>query len=201
MFTGIIETIGIVTQIIKEGTNIHFWIKSSISDQLKVDQSVSHNGVCLTVVETDSNKHRVTAIQETLEKSNLGNLKLNDVVNLERCLQLNQRLDGHMVQGHIDGTGVCIRRTENEGSWVFTFSFPSDSAHLLVNKGSVCINGVSLTVNNPDTEKFEVAIIPYTMEFTNFNSIQEGDIINLEFDIIGKYLERYRSLLNPEKFR
>lgn len=194
MFTGIIETTGSVSTIVKEGSNIHFWISSSISSECKVDQSVSHNGVCLTITQLNNGQHRVTAINETLEKSNLGFLKVGDAVNLERCLQIGQRLDGHMVQGHIDGMGQCKTIKDLDGSWIYEFTFPKEWAHLLVNKGSVCINGVSLTVNNPSIDSFEVAIIPYTYEQTNFNTLKPGDNINLEFDIIGKYLSRYIDL-------
>lgn len=194
MFTGIVETTGKVTGIEKEGSNMHFWIESSISSACKPDQSISHNGVCLTVTEIRANAHKVTAIKETLERSNLGRLKLNDIVNLERCLKLGDRLDGHMVQGHVDGTGECLSINEVHGSWVFRFQIPEDQTHLVVNKGSICINGVSLTVIEPDLESFTVAIIPYTMEHTNFKYLKEGHLVNLEFDIIGKYLERYRSL-------
>ena len=191
MFTGIIETLGTVENILREGKNIHFTIKSSISNELKVDQSVSHNGVCLTVVELENDLHTVTAIQETLDKTSLGSLKVGSVVNLERAMLANARLDGHMVQGHVDTTGTCTEVKTVDGSWYYRFSFPKNPEHLLVNKGSICVNGVSLTVVDPDDTHFSVAIIPYTFEHTTFKHLQTADSVNLEFDIIGKYIGRY----------
>lgn len=191
MFTGIIETLGTIQSIEREGENINLEIQSSISAELKVDQSVSHNGVCLTVVATGQNTHTVTCIQETLDKSNLGELKQGAVVNLERAMLANARLDGHMVQGHVDTTGICTSVENADGSWYYRFSYKKNPLHLLVNKGSVCVNGVSLTVVDPGEDKFSVAIIPYTYEHTTFKNIKAGDTINLEFDIIGKYIGQY----------
>jgi len=191
MFTGIIETLGTVVNILHKGKNIHFTIKSIISNELKVDQSVSHNGVCLTVVELENDLHTVTAIQETLDKTSLGNLEVGSIVNLERAMLANARLDGHMVQGHVDTTGICTEVKTADGSWYYRFSYPKNPEHLLVNKGSICVNGVSLTVVDPDDTHFSVAIIPYTFEHTTFKNLKAGDSVNLEFDIIGKYIGRY----------
>lgn len=190
MFTGIIETLGKVADIRKQGGNISFVIASPISNELKIDQSVSHNGVCLTVVNVDEGNHTVTAIAETLQKSNLGSLKIGDLVNLERCMQLNGRLDGHIVQGHIDQTAVCTQLKEMNGSWEYTFSYDTSQGNVTVEKGSVCVNGISLTVVNSKDSSFSVAIIPYTYEYTNLQQVKEGDTVNLEFDIIGKYVAR-----------
>ena len=191
MFTGIIEALGQVERIEQEGTNVHFTIASSISDQLKIDQSLAHDGVCLTVVALGPGTHTVTAIEETMKRSKLGSWEVGTRVNLERAMQANARLDGHMVQGHVDTTGTCIGLEESGGSWYFHFRYQPSKAHMLVDKGSVCINGVSLTVVNPEEDRFSVAIIPYTYEHTNFHQIKEGSIVNLEFDIIGKYLAKY----------
>lgn len=191
MFTGIIEARGKVEKIEVEGTNHHLFISSPLTDQLKVDQSVAHNGVCLTVVEIHPEWYVVTAIEETLTRSNLGTLKPSDSVNLERSMISGGRLDGHIVQGHVDTRGTCINREFAEGSWYFSFRFPSENNHLLVDKGSVCINGVSLTVIAPDKDTFSVAIIPYTFAHTNFEHLMPGDSVNLEFDILGKYIARY----------
>lgn len=190
MFTGIIETLGLVTQIQTEGTNVHFTIKSTISNELKIDQSVAHNGVCLTVVQIEVDEHTVTAIQETLEKSNLGQLQMGNHVNLERCMQMNGRLDGHIVQGHVDQTASCIKREEKDGSWEYRFRYDRSTNNVTVEKGSVCINGISLTVVNSTADEFSVFIIPYTFEHTNLHEVQVGDTVNLEFDIIGKYVAR-----------
>lgn len=190
MFTGIIETLGTVSQLTKEGTNIHFTIESVISNDLKIDQSVSHNGVCLTVVALTDTNHTVTAIQETLEKSNLGHLKQGMKINLERCMQMNGRLDGHIVQGHVDQTAVCVRREELDGSWEYRFKYDSSKGNVTVEKGSVCVNGISLTVVNSAEDEFSVFIIPYTFEHTNLHEVNTGDTVNLEFDIIGKYVAR-----------
>ncbi|MEY4934043.1 MAG: hypothetical protein RIS64_402 [Bacteroidota bacterium] len=192
MFTGIIESLGIVKKIQHEATNIHFTIESSVSEKLKIDQSIAHNGVCLTVVAKKKNTHVVTAIAETLQKSNLGDLKVGDAVNLERAMKSNARLDGHQVQGHVDQTGVCVERADLNGSWHFRFQYQkNDDAYLIVDKGSICVSGVSLTVVNPVDDCFSVAIIPYTIEHTVFKHIQIGDKVNLEFDIIGKYIAQY----------
>jgi len=190
MFTGIIESLGKVLSVAENGTNKTFWLESAISNELKVDQSLSHNGVCLTVEEINGNTHRVTAIEETLRKSNLGNWRPRDTVNLERCMIMNGRLDGHIVQGHVDAVGTCIKRKELEGSWEFTFEFPKKFTHLVIEKGSISLNGVSLTLFDVKKARFSVAIIPYTYEHTNIRSILPGSIVNLEFDIIGKYVAR-----------
>jgi riboflavin synthase len=194
MFTGIVETTGIVKAVISKGSNRSFWIESSISDQLKIDQSVSHSGVCLTVEEIKNGQHRVTAIDETLQKTNLGDWKEGTLVNIERCLQLGDRLDGHIVQGHVDGTGTCIKRTDKEGSWEFEFGFPKKFAALIIEKGSICVNGISLTAYKIRKKGFRVAVIPYTFDHTNISQVNEGDTVNLEFDILGKYLFRQLSL-------
>ncbi|MEC8030823.1 MAG: riboflavin synthase [Bacteroidota bacterium] len=187
MFTGIVEDIGEVIDVIKEDQNAHFVIKSVISSELKIDQSISHNGVCLTVVEQQEDWHKVTAISETLGITNLNSLKKGDLVNLERCLKVGDRLDGHMVQGHVDSTAKCIKVTEENGSWRYLFEGNSEVKQLVVYKGSICINGVSLTVTKTMNQEIEVAIIPYTYEHTNFQQIQVGDLVNIEFDILGKY--------------
>jgi riboflavin synthase len=197
MFTGIIEAAGEVLHIQPEGTNLTFTIHSGISSELKVDQSLSHNGVCLTVTEAGSDYHKVTAIQETLEKTNLGRLRLGDRVNLERCMQLNGRFDGHIVQGHVDQTGTCTAVADQNGSWLFDFSYDPTHGHITVEKGSICVNGVSLTCFRSGNRSFRVAIIPYTYEHTNFGQLRAGDVVNLEFDIIGKYLMK----IIPEKYR
>ena len=194
MFTGIIETTGIVESIEQSGTNLSFWISSSISNELKIDQSVSHDGVCLTVEAIAENRHRVTAIEETLNKTNLRNWKQNTKVNMERCMQLNARLDGHMVQGHVDAVAFCISTEEKQGSWEYRFQFPAEFTHLLIEKGSVCINGISLTVFDIKFNSFKVAIIPYTYQHTNIHHIKNKSIVNIEFDVIGKYLARFREL-------
>jgi riboflavin synthase len=195
MFTGIIETTGIVKQVIPNGSNKIFWVESSISSQLKADQSVSHSGVCLTVEEVQENTHRITAIDETLQKTNVGDWKEGSIVNLERCLQLNDRLDGHMVQGHVDATATCTQRKEKSGSWEFEFAFPKKFAELVIEKGSVCVNGISLTAFNVKRKSFTVAIVPFTFEHTNMKDVQEDDTVNIEFDMIGKYLLRRLSLI------
>ncbi|MDP9229860.1 MAG: riboflavin synthase [Bacteroidota bacterium] len=194
MFTGIVETIGTIQQVITMGTNKTFWIESSLAKELKADQSLSHGGVCLTVEEVTDQLHRVTAIEETLKKTNLDSWQKGDMVNLERCLQLNARIDGHFVQGHIDAKGICKKQKERKGSWEFTFEFPKQFAELIIEKGSICINGISLTAFNVTKKKFTVAIIPYTYQHTNLKSIKKDDTVNLEFDIIGKYLHRRLSL-------
>lgn len=194
MFTGIIEATGTITGIETRGSNKTFWINSSVSKELKIDQSVAHNGVCLTVEEVRDGAHRVTAIAETLEKTNLGTWQNDHLINIERCLLMNARLDGHMVQGHVDTTGNCIKLTELDGSWEYTFQFPPQFAALLVEKGSVAVNGISLTVFNVGNDRFSVAIIPYTYEHTNMQNVKEGKTVNLEFDIIGKYVLRNAQL-------
>jgi riboflavin synthase len=200
MFSGIIEETGLVKDIIADKTNLNFIIRASFSQQLKVDQSIAHNGVCLTVVELlQDNSYKVTAIKETIDKTNLGLLKKGDLVNLERCLTLNALIDGHLVQGHVDQTGVCTSIEDENGSWVFTFKYDSNKGNITVEKGSVCINGVSLTVVNSNEDNFSVAIIPYTFEHTNFKSLKVGNSVNIEFDIIGKYVAKYMSLSNIKK--
>jgi len=194
MFTGIIETLGIVKNIQQDQSNIHFTIESSLSNELKIDQSVSHNGVCLTVVKTDNNAHIVTAIDETLQKTNLGYLQVGDVVNLERCTQANGRFDGHIVQGHVDQTAVCIERIDQNGSWLFTFQYDPALNNITVEKGSITVNGISLTVVNSQRDRFSVAIIPYTIENTNLQHVDVGTTVNLEFDIVGKYVSKIMAL-------
>ena len=190
MFTGIIETLGVVEKVVAEGSNLHFTIKSAISHELKIDQSVAHNGVCLTVVALDEHSHTVTAIEETLNKTNLGGLKQGNKVNLERCMQMNARLDGHIVQGHVDQTAQCILVNELDGSWEYRFKYDQGRGNVTVEKGSICVNGISLTVVNSATDEFSVFIIPYTFEHTNLQEVKVGDTVNLEFDIIGKYVAR-----------
>jgi riboflavin synthase len=190
MFTGIIEAIGKVEKLEKEQDNLHIYCSCPFTGELKIDQSLSHNGVCLTVVEIKNTIYKVTAIKETLDKTNLGALKVNDVVNLERCMPANGRFDGHIVQGHVDQTAVCIKREELNGSWMFTFKYDITKGNLTVEKGSVTVNGVSLTVVNSQDDSFSVCIIPYTHEHTNFKSIQVNSIVNIEFDIVGKYVTK-----------
>ena len=190
MFTGIIETIGKVVDLKREDSNLHLTIQSSISHELKIDQSVSHNGVCLTVVDVNANTHRVTAIDETLKKTNLGALQIGDEVNLERCTKVGDRFDGHIVQGHVDQTGECISVQEQNGSWLYTFKYLPSKQNIVVEKGSICINGISLTAFNAKDDLFSVAIIPYTYEHTNIKQVKKGSLVNLEFDIIGKYVAR-----------
>jgi len=190
MFTGIIETVGTVHSVETHGTNKTFWIQSPISHELKIDQSISHNGCCLTVEEIVNDLHRVTAIEETLEKTNLSQWKPGDLVNLERCLIMNGRLDGHIVQGHVDATAVCIDRKTLDGSWEYRFEFPKKFARLVIEKGSISLNGISLTIFNVKRSKFDIAVIPYTFEHTNIQSVNVSDKVNLEFDIIGKYIAR-----------
>ena len=191
MFTGIIEQLGKVTQIQQEGTNKHFTITAPFTAELKIDQSVAHNGVCLTVVNIQGNDYTVTAIDETLQKTNLNNLVVGDVVNLERCMPANGRFDGHIVQGHVDGTATCLSVTDEQGSWVFTFKLAQpENARYIVNKGSICINGISLTVVNCLDDTFSVAIIPYTYEHTNLHSVKPGTTVNIEYDIVGKYIAK-----------
>jgi len=195
MFSGIIEGMGTVVSIVKDQENVHFTLSSDFTDELKVDQSLSHNGVCLTVVRKEGITYTVTAIKETLLKTNLGVLNAGDKVNLERSMKMDGRLDGHIVQGHVDQTAICKEVVEADGSWYYTFSYDFDpemarKGYMTVEKGSITVNGVSLTVVNSQVDSFQVAIIPYTFEHTNFHSIRKGSVINLEFDIIGKYLSR-----------
>ncbi len=194
MFTGIIEELGILIGKKDYGTNIEFSLYATFISELKVDQSISHNGVCLTVTSINNDHYQVVAIKETLDKSNLGQLALGNTVNLERCLMLGDRLDGHFVQGHVDTTAICEKIEDKSGSWIFTFSYPQLYKNLLVSKGSVCVNGVSLTISSLVQNSFDVAIIPYTFEHTNFNQIKIGNSVNLEFDILGKYISRQLEL-------
>ena len=193
MFTGIVESLGEIVEINEELDNIHFTVKSEISPELKIDQSLSHSGVCLTVIDIKKNYHTVTAVKETLDKSALKKLKKGDIFNLERAMKMGGRLDGHLVQGHVDDIAKCVDVKVNEGSWIFTFSFNEKFKNLIIEKGSICINGVSLTVFNVTNNSFDVTIIPYTYDNTNFNKINVGDIVNIEYDMIGKYLARFNN--------
>ena len=190
MFTGIIEDLGILKKIEKEKGNINLYFKSKLTPELKIDQSLSHNGVCLTVVSVDNNIYKVTAIKETLNKSNLGELKVNSIVNLERAMKNNARLDGHYVQGHVDQIAKCLNVKETDGSWYYEFEYDNTSNNITIEKGSIAVNGVSLTVVNSKLDGFSVAVIPYTYNNTNFKKIQRGDIVNIEFDMIGKYISK-----------
>lgn len=194
MFTGIIETLGTVKQLTTVKDNLDITIESTITNQLKIDQSVAHNGVCLTVVEINDDQYKVTAIKETLDKTNIGDLQINDIVNIERAMKLGDRLDGHIVQGHVDQTAICIEATETNGSWLYTFEYDPKLNNITIEKGSITVNGVSLTVVNSQKNSFSVAIIPYTYEHTNFNQFKIGTKINLEFDVIGKYVKRLNEL-------
>ncbi|WP_300570864.1 riboflavin synthase [Flavobacterium sp.] len=194
MFTGIIETLGTINALKKDGENIHVTVQSNITNELKIDQSVSHNGICLTVVNIESDQYTVTAIKETIEKTNLGFWNENDIVNLERAMKLGDRLDGHIVQGHVDQTAVCKSIEEANGSWYFTFEYDKNLNNITIEKGSITVNGVSLTVVNSKINEFSVAIIPYTYEHTNFKNFKVGTVINLEFDVIGKYVARLHNL-------
>lgn len=196
MFTGIIEEQGEVTGLSREGDNLHIKVAAKMAGELKIDQSVAHNGVCLTVVEVNNQDYTVTAIKETLDKTNLGALKVGNPVNLERGMKLGARLDGHIVQGHVDQTGICSNFEDNNGSWIFTFDYDTSYNNITIEKGSITINGVSLTVVNSKRNEFSVAIIPYTYEHTTFNSLKKGDKVNLEFDVIGKYVRRLTELSN-----
>jgi riboflavin synthase len=190
MFTGIIETIGIVKNIVQEGENFHITIESNLATELKIDQSIAHNGVCLTIVAINDNTYTVTAIKETLDKSNFKHLKIGDKINLERAMILGARLDGHIVQGHVDQTAVCTEVIEEDGSWVFTFEYDTAFSNVTIEKGSITVNGTGLTVVNSKKNRFSVAIIPYTYEHTNFHTFKKGTVVNLEFDVIGKYVAR-----------
>ena len=194
MFTGIIEKTGIIKEIISQGTNKSFWVASALAPGLKIDQSLSHNGVCLTVEEIKNGMHRVTAIEESLLKTNIESWVKESIINLERCMQLNGRLDGHIVQGHVDCTAACIEIIEKAGSWEYSFIFPEKFASLIIEKGSVTVNGISLTCFDVANERFTVAIIPYTFEHTNMSRLKKGDMVNIEWDMVGKYVERIMRL-------
>jgi riboflavin synthase len=190
MFSGIIEGLGEVVALHKEQGNLHVSVHSSFTKELKIDQSIAHNGACMTVVEIKDNTYTITAIEESLKKTNLSLLKVGDAVNLERCMKLGDRLDGHIVQGHVDQTAVCKKVEETNGSWTYTFEYDASQNNITVEKGSICVNGVSLTVVNSKDNSFSVCIIPYTYEHTNFKDIKAGTVVNLEFDILGKYIKR-----------
>jgi riboflavin synthase len=194
MFTGIIETTGLLETLERKGSNIVFRIRSEISDQLKPDQSLAHDGVCLTVEQVEGNLHSVTAVEETLSKTCLGSWQPGRRINLERALMLGGRLDGHLVQGHVDATGTCLSRENRDGSWLFRFSYPPAFAALIIEKGSVCMNGISLTAFNVDRDGFSVAVIPYTFSHTNISDTHPGDRVNIEFDMMGKYVARSRDI-------
>jgi riboflavin synthase len=190
MFTGIIEQTGTIVEVLQNGANFSFWVASPLWKELKVDQSLSHNGVCLTIEEIKEGMHKVTAIAETLLKTNLGYWQKDDIINLERCMPVNGRFDGHIVQGHVDTVAICNTVTEKNGSWEYHFSFPESFKNLVIEKGSVTLNGISLTLFNVTDAAFSVAIIPYTYQNTNINTIKVGDKVNIEFDILGKYIQR-----------
>jgi riboflavin synthase len=194
MFTGIIETTGTIKQIINSGTNKTYWVESSVSNQLSIDQSVAHNGVCLTVEEVQNNAHRVTAIDETLQKTNLSSWEMDTTVNIERCMQMNGRIDGHMVQGHVDTVATCIDTIIKDGSWEYEFEFDPQFGPLIIEKGSIALNGTSLTIFNVKENKFTVAIIPYTYYHTSMQYLTKGNAVNIEFDMIGKYVNRFLQL-------
>jgi riboflavin synthase len=194
MFTGIIEDMGIVTGLKKDLGNLHISIKSNLTPELKIDQSMAHNGVCLTVVDIKDDVYTVTAIKETLDKSNLGSISIHDKVNLERAMKLGDRLDGHMVQGHVDQTAVCTMVEETNGSWMFRFHYDSKLNNITIEKGSITVNGTSLTVVDSQTDSFSVAIIPYTYYHTNFSTFKKGSLVNLEFDVLGKYVSKLLEL-------
>lgn len=196
MFSGIVETLGEVVDLQKEKNNLHITVKSSITPELKIDQSIAHNGVCLTVVRIQDQSYTVTAIDETLQKTNLQFLEIGDPINLERCLKVGDRLDGHIVQGHVDQTAICISTEETNGSWTYTFEYDISQNNITVEKGSICVNGVSLTVVNSKSNQFSVCIIPYTHEHTNFKTIKKGTVVNLEFDILGKYISKLMQKAN-----
>ncbi len=198
MFTGIIQSTGTIIAVEQNGSNRRFWIESPLSDELKPDQSLSHDGVCLTVEEVQTGRHRVTAIAETLKKTTLNDWVTGTLINLETCLRLNDRLDGHFVQGHVDCTAVCLKRKEKKGSWEFEFGFPGRFAPLLIEKGSIAVNGISLTAFNVKRKSFTVAVIPYTFEHSNIGRVKKTDTVNVEFDVIGKYLHR-NTILNKTK--
>ncbi len=190
MFTGIIESVAVVEKVVKKGRNIELKLSSNLSSKLRVDESLSHNGVCLTVTSCDENFYCVTIVDESLKKSNFSNIKVGSEVNLERSLVINGRLDGHIVQGHVDDIGMCIKKVDQENSWLYTFEFSEKYSNLIIEKGSICVNGVSLTCFDVSDNKFTVAIIPHTYENTNFKFLKEGEAVNLEFDILGKYIKK-----------
>lgn len=194
MFTGIIEDLGTIINLETDKDNLHITVKSNITPELKIDQSVAHNGVCLTVVSIDNNEYVVTAIKETLDKTTLGTLKVGHIVNLERAMKLGDRLDGHIVQGHVDQTAVCFAVIEENGSWTYTFNYDASLSNVTIEKGSITVNGVSLTVVNSKENTFSVAIIPYTYEHTTFKTLKKESLVNLEFDVIGKYVKRLNDL-------
>jgi riboflavin synthase len=194
MFTGIIEQIGTIQSIEKNGTNASFWVASPLSHELKIDQSLSHNGVCLTVEAIENGSHKVTAIEETLKKTSLGTWQEGQILNLERCMVMNGRLDGHIVQGHVDCTAICTSFKTLDGSWEYQFEFPNGFGHLVIEKGSIAVNGTSLTCFAVANNRFSVAIIPYTYEHTSIQSVKEGSMVNIEFDILGKYVQRWMQL-------
>lgn len=194
MFTGIIKDLGEIKQISTAGSNRTFLIESSLVSQVRVDESIAHNGICLTIEEIKNKMYKVTAIEETIKKTNAGQWKKGDLINLEQAMKLNDRLDGHIVQGHVDATGVCVNKTDKNGSVEFTFTFDKTFAPLIIEKGSICVNGVSLTAFNVNEDDFSVAIIPYTFSHTNFRSTKEKDLVNLEFDLLGKYVARIESI-------
>lgn len=194
MFTGIIETLGTIKEVVTAGSNADIWVTSSVTPQLKIDQSVAHNGVCLTVVAIEGDSYKVTAVAETLAKTNVGKWQAGDVVNIERCLKVGDRLDGHFVQGHVDAVATCRVKETLDGSWLFRFAYPPQFAALVIEKGSVCLNGVSLTAFDVKEDELTVTIIPYTYEHTNFHAIEAGTVVNIEFDVLGKYLLRQKEL-------
>ena len=194
MFTGIIEAFGTITQLVKEEENVHISLESPLTQELKIDQSVAHNGVCLTVVKIDGNEYTVTAIKETIDKTNLSTWRVGDKVNLERAMQLGARLDGHIVQGHVDQIGSCTGVKEEGGSWIFDFEYDPSLKNITIEKGSITVNGTSLTVVNSGINTFSVAIIPYTYEHTNFHTFKAGSLVNLEFDVVGKYITKMQQL-------
>ena len=192
MFTGIIETMGTITRIKREGGNVHYSLSSNITHELKIDQSLAHNGVCLTVVAIDGDQYTVTAIQETLDKTALKQWVVGDKINLERAMRLGDRLDGHLVQGHVDEVATCTSVEDQDGSWMYRFAYSEDSKNMTIEKGSICVNGTSLTVVDSASHTFGVAIIPYTYEHTVFHQLQKGDLVNIEFDMVGKYIAKMR---------
>ena len=194
MFTGIIEDLGTVIKLEREQENLHLTFQSKITNELKIDQSVAHNGICLTVVHIEDDTYTVTAIKETLDKTNLGSIKTGNQVNIERAMKLGDRLDGHIVQGHVDQTAICQSVNESDGSWLFTFEYDIALNNITIEKGSITVNGVSLTVVNSERNTFSVAIIPYTYEHTNFNTFTEGTVVKLDFDVVGKYIKKLYDL-------
>jgi riboflavin synthase len=196
MFTGIIETLGRISRLERDQTNLHLWVNTPMAQELKIDQSVAHNGVCLTVVSCSDSEYQVTAIDETLQKTSMNHWQVGDAVNLERAMVVGSRLDGHMVQGHVDQTATCASITDQDGSWLFSFTYDTSAGHVTVAKGSITVDGTSLTVVDSEPGRFSVAIIPYTYEHTRFQHYQVGEVVNLEFDVIGKYVQRYFNAIN-----